>query len=312
MTTVDEQQYAYQVVQQSLNEASIRINDFCREVLKTRGGRIGSGMGSLLEALWGYEINFVLNKNHNSFCELAWFPDHQYHDFACVKTNKIWNPLTGQGEFFRVEAKSMNFGAAESKAHFDVLKRELNDFDALLLIVWKWIDIDEFHCSPQIIDTFFGEAIPITMLRDELHFQRGGSFVNGYSCPDRCVSSPCKHDGEPLNERGKRERLSGPEVTRPSAKVSYSANFGGLVRMLKTRGENAKNEFRRLRKLDKTIDKYISFIHRNFPSEELNHFSASEWREIGKKLSLPQNTDRKIIHQTLQQYDMYQNILKEL
>ena len=307
-----EQQHAYQVVQQSLNEANMRINNFCKEVLKTRGGRIGSGMGSLLEALWGYEINFVLNKNSNNFCELAWFPDHQYHDFACVKTNEIWNPTTGQGEFFRVEAKSMNFGADESKAHFDVLTSELNNFDALLLIVWKWVDIDAYHCSPQIIDTFFGEAKPITVLRDSLHLERGGSFVDKLSCPDGCFPSQCTHDGEPLNERGKRERLSGPESTRPSTRVSYSANFGGLVRMLKTRGENAKNEFRRLRKLDNTMDAYISFIHRNFPSEELNHFNASEWREIGKKLGLPQNTNKNIIYQTLRQHNMYQNILKEL
>ncbi len=309
----EDQLKAYKVVVSSLDEVNERINTFCRKVLKTRGGRIGSGMGSLLEALWGYEINFVLEKHKNDFCELAWFPDHQYHDFACVETGKDWDPKTGEGEFFRVEAKSMNFGAAESKAHFDVLRSELNDFDALLLIVWKWVDIDEYHCSPQVIDSFFGQAKPITILRDELHLKRGGTFVEASSCPDKCDEAYCKHNGEPLNVAGKREKLSGPYSTRPSEKVSYSANFGGLVRMLKTSRPEARTKFRELRKSDSVIDDYISFIHRNFYKEEINHFTAAEWRQVGKKLGL---TDPKVkiidIYSLLREQTNYQLFLKEI
>lgn len=282
----EQKEAAYEAITSSLDETFIRINSFCRDVMKTRGGRIGSGMGSLLEALWGYEMNKVLTDNGFNSCELAWFPGHQYHDFACVETSRGWNPDTGEGEYFRVEAKSMNSGADESKAHFDVLQNELDDFDALLLLVWSWVDIDEYHCCPQITDSFFDRAKPITLLRDELHLERGGSFVDSNNCPDECTINDCSHNGEPLNEKGKRERLSGPQSTRPSANVAYSANFGGLVRMLKTRGESAKGTFRRLRRSDATIDSYISFIHKHFPSEEVNHFSISEWRNIGEQAGL--------------------------
>jgi hypothetical protein len=165
---------AYMAITLSLDETFIRINNFCRDVLKTRGGRIGSGMGSLLEALWGYEINKVLSDKGFNLFELAWFPSHQYHDFACVQASRQWNPDTGEGEYFRVEAKSMNSGADESKAHFDVLHSELDDFDALLLLVWSWVDIDEYHCCPQVTDSFFAKAKPITQLRDALHIERGG------------------------------------------------------------------------------------------------------------------------------------------
>jgi len=267
----------------------------------------------LLEALWGYEVNYVLSNSGLNLCELAWFPDHQYHDFACVRTGNHWNPDTGEGEFFRVEAKSMNSGADESKAHFDVLDSELDEFDALLLLVWSWVDIDDYHCCPQVTDSFFGKAKPITAVRDALHVKRGGSFVDKYSCPNGCIPEACQHHGEPLNEQGKRERLSGPDVTRPSAKVSHAANFGGLVRMLKTRGDDARQEFRRKRKSDSIIDDYISFIHRHFPSEELNHFSITEWREIGHQIGIKNSKSTKMeIHDVLRKMDNYQDILKKI
>jgi hypothetical protein len=304
---------AYHAITSSLDETFIRINEFCCEVMKTRGGRIGSGMGSLLEALWGYEMNKVLTDNGLNSCELAWFPGHQYHDFACVQTSRGWNPETGDGEFFRVEAKSMNSGADESKAHFDVLQAELDDYDALLLLVWSWVDIDEYHCCPQITDSFFGQAKPITQLRDALHLERGGSFVNGNACPDGCDIDDCSHKDEPLNEKSKRERLSGPQSTRPSANVSHSANFGGLVRMLKTRGESAKATFRELRRADSTIDAYISFIHKHFPSEEINHFSVSEWRRIGEQVGLnASGMSKEDIRNNVIENENYQQILRKI
>jgi hypothetical protein len=37
------------------------VNTFTEQVFHTRGGRIGSGMGSVIEALWGYHLNGILN-----------------------------------------------------------------------------------------------------------------------------------------------------------------------------------------------------------------------------------------------------------
>ena len=111
---------AFDLVARSSPVACGRLNLFSSQVLRTRGGRVGSGMGGLLEALWGYCANSVLYDSHTNQFELAWFPGHQYHDFACLNLNGEWDPETKHGELFRIEAKSMNFGADESKAHFDV------------------------------------------------------------------------------------------------------------------------------------------------------------------------------------------------
>lgn len=300
---------AYNSVQNSLETARTRINTFCQNVLRTRGGRIGSGMGSLLEAIWGYEINFVLKESGNTTCELAWFPDHQYHDFACVKNDHLWVPATGEGEYFRVEAKSMNSGADESKAHFDVLTSELNDLDALLLLVWEWVYIDEFHCCPQVTGCFFAPAKPIINLRDTLHIQRGGTFVDKNYCPDGCLPVLCPHNGEPLNVNSNRERISGPRNTKP-LNVSHSANFGGLIRMLKTSKPQATMAFRQLRIQDPVINSYISFIHKHFPYEELHHFSVGELQKVSKSLGLNTKGLKKIqLHTALRLHPNYPQFL---
>ena len=308
------QQDIFSLVASSMPEACKRINAFSSEVLRTRGGRIGSGMGGLLEALWGYQINNVITKREDTYCELAWFPDHQFHDFACVTQDGNWDPSTKQGEFFRIEAKSMNFGADESKAHFDVLESELDEFDALLLLVWQWTALDDYRCYPKIIDSFFGLSGPIVRLRDALHYARGGTFVDKHNCPDGCPTDTCSHHGEPLNENGKRERLSGPECRRPSSKVSYAANFGGLVRMLKTSGPDAKQEFRRMRRAYRDADKYISFIHKNYPTEEQNHYSAAEWRTIASILGINNPTDKNIpdLCNEIRTYKGYEELLRDL
>ena len=46
-------------------------------------------------------------------------------------------------------------------------------------------------------------------------------------------------------------------------KVSYAANFGGLVRMLKTNNSESRSKFRELRRDNRIVDEYVSFIHRN-------------------------------------------------
>src|SRR5690554_4013010 len=88
------------------------VNEFAAKTLITRGGRIGSGMGLLLEALWGYYLNVHLIDEP---FELAWFPDHQYNDFACLYKDQEWHPESKSGEALRIEVKSMNIGAEESK-----------------------------------------------------------------------------------------------------------------------------------------------------------------------------------------------------
>ena len=99
-------------------------------------------MGGLLEALWGYYSNVVLSECEGVNYEIAWFPSHHFHDFACVFVDLAWNPDTKEGELFRtrqrkpqVAAEISSYGAAEatsskdeSKKHwsFDVLQRGSN------------------------------------------------------------------------------------------------------------------------------------------------------------------------------------------
>jgi hypothetical protein len=250
-----------QVISSSSQEVIDRLNQFTEQTFTTRGGRIGSGMGLLLEGLWGYYTNQLLKKNGIDF-EIAWLGDHQYNDFALVKRDKMWEPKTKQGELLRVEAKSMIRSADESKAYFDALKTQIDSNDLLLVLIWDWAPIDDYRKFPKVNDYFLGNALRLAALRDALHEARGGCFVQDGACPDRCGSG-CSHVGEPLNARGKRERVSGPESTRPSMKVSFSANFGGLTRMIGTRTKVAKATKLRLCREDPVAKDYVAFIDRS-------------------------------------------------
>ncbi len=265
-----------------------RINTFAQDVFKTRGGRVGSGMGGLLESLWGYFMNTEISEHPEvPNCEIAWLQDNEYNDFACVGRDSEWNASTKEGEFFRIEAKSMNSEADESKAHFDQLVSNLEPHDLLMVLVWKWVPaVDGIRVSPVVSDYFIGHASDVARLRDALHLARGGTFVDRTNCPDGCDRDLCQHHGEPLNASGKRERKGGPESTRPSQNVSFAANFGGLVRMLKTNSPTARRVLREIRKTNDTAHEYISFIHRNFPNEEKNQYLATEWKVVMDQLEI--------------------------
>ncbi len=295
------------------DRACIRMNEFSKAILKTRGGRVGSGMGALLEALWGYMMNQIILEENKLDCEIAWFPDNQYNDFSCIRRDEEWNPGTRDSEYFRIEVKSMNIGADESKAHFAAIDREIEDDDALLILVWEWQKIDDFHFSPIVIDSFFDRAKGVAALRDELHKSRGGSFVSAASCPDHCAPSECTHDGEPLNAAGKRERLSGPVAARVSQSVSFAANFGGLVRMIKTDNESARKVLRDIRKTSRIADHYISFIHRNFPAEEKNQYTIAELKVVGTALNIDcSGMSKADLYNRIRTYADYQQLLRDL
>ncbi|MBL7707551.1 MAG: hypothetical protein JNJ86_00695 [Chitinophagaceae bacterium] len=287
------------------------INAFSSKTFLTRGGRIGSGMGMLLEALWGYFINIELKEYPY---EIAWFPDHQYNDFACLHKEQEWKPESKEGEALRIEVKSMNKGADESKAHFDVLSKEIGDDDLLLVIVWEWRQIDSIYFAPIIIDHFINSVQPLIKLRDSLHLKRGGSFVDAQKCPDGCTPKTCSHFGEPLNAAGKRERLTGPLSCKPSANVSYAANFGGLIRMLKTSNPEAFEEFRKIRKEDEIAHKYISFIHTNYIEEELNQYPKSKLDSVAIKNGLDiKGKSKAEIHKLIREsIPEYQDQLRNL
>lgn len=247
-----------------------RLNDLASRYLQTRGGRAGSGLGSLLEAMWGFCVNAELLEQQADY-ELAWFPDHAYDDFACVESNLPWNPDTKQGELLRVEAKSMFMGADESKGHFNVLVDELGTHGLLVVLLWRWELVDprtpHGRVAPKVVDDFVGPALPIAHLRDALHRARGGTFVEAGRCP--CGVTPtCAHVGEPLNARGSRERRQGPKEARPTGdrESQIGANFGGLLRMLGVRGAEAQLLLRDLRASDPVMDRYVNFIARHFPS----------------------------------------------
>lgn len=302
----------YEIIRTFSDQACSKMNEFSESILKTRGGRIGSGMGALLEALWGYMMNQLILEREDLDCEIAWFPDNQYNDFSCIKREIEWDADTREGEYFRIEVKSMNIGADESKAHFAALEKEIEENDVLLILVWKWMKIDASYYSPIVIDSFFDCARGVAALRDALHIARGGSFVTEGSCPDDCEIQPCIHVGEPLNASGKRERLTGPEFARVSKTVSCAANFGGLVRMIKTDNEQARQVFRRIRKRDLIADHYISFIHRNFPNEEINQFTSAELRIVANHLGITNCATKKAMYQKISAVDGYQTLLRDL
>lgn len=311
MLTAEE---AAKTITQVTGIACENINKFSHEVLRTRGGRFGSGMGGLLEALWGYYINQALLKTGDEAeaCEIAWLSDHEYNDFACILRNQNWISADRTGELFRIEAKSMNVGVDESKGHFDEIEVNLKEWDLLLVLIWSWDFADEFRVYPHIKDYFVGRAKPVASLRDSLHTARGGTFVSRANCPDGCIPEKCLHDGEPLNSSGTRERRFGPNSCR-SGNTSYAQNFGGLVRMLRTSSEAARRELREIRATDEVAHEYISFIHRNFPKEETSQYLVSEWERAAQRLRI--NTtglSRSEIIKRVRAVTNYQNVLRNI
>ncbi len=243
------------------------INNFCEEHFVCLGGREGSGMGGVLEALYLFHANSTLHEaGAPPYAGLAWISDHRYNDFACLDTRLQWNPSNGEGERFRIEAKSMVAAADEAKAHFDVLRNEIAPGDQLLVIAWRWNTHGRggFWVSPYLFDTFLGSASEVAQYRDQLHLMRGGSFVTRDKCPDGCEPALCKHHGEPLNAAGKRERRSGPDDRRVSRTTSHSQNFGGLKRMLAARGAEARRQRDAALEGNPTARNFVDFMTRNF------------------------------------------------
>ncbi len=242
------------------------LNQFTAEVFLTRGGRIGSGMGSVIEGLWGFYLNKTLKHAGITDIELAWIYGHEYNDFACVDSTKEWRPETQEGEVLRVEVKSMVAAADESKAHFDRLVDEMESSELLAVFLWNWTVTNrtDDRVYPKVVDHFIGRAVEIAKLRDSLHVLRGGSFVSPSKCPDGCNPRNCTHAGEPLNARGVRERRTGPEATRGGKKASYAANFGGLLRMLGFRGNEGETIIADHCSKSRDAAAFISFMARNF------------------------------------------------
>ena len=287
-----EQAKAVKSILDNSGAARQRLNEFTAKVFRTRGGRIGSGMGGVIEALWGFFLNQILGEQSGHEIELAWMYGHEYNDFACIRHGVEWDQETRAGELLRIEIKSMVASADESKAHFDRLQKELIGTDLLVVFLWDWVEVSEsdanrfVRVSPQVKDYFIGKALDVAALRDALHKERGGSFVEAGKCPDGCSVDACAHVGEPLNASGKRERLSGPKSTRVSPSVSYAANYGGLVRMLKCSSPKARSVFRNVCHQNETAWEFVSFIHRNLPREEENQYTKKDWLEVAKTLGL--------------------------
>ena len=111
----------------------------------------------ILEALWAFYARDVLNEIRPGTYEIAWMPDHAYNDFALTDATSDWDPTgAGQGEFLRIEAKSMNLGTDEPKGHFDVLENELSPDDLLLVLVWKWDSMPGQLVFPRVLSHYIG------------------------------------------------------------------------------------------------------------------------------------------------------------
>lgn len=257
LANLDDRQAA-EFIQAVGAEINAEINNFNREVFRTRGGRMGSGMGLLLEGLWAY---YAQQKLDRFGIDIAWLAEDQYNDYAVTPRGGDWDPATRRGELLRIEAKSMNLGAAETKGHFAELERNIMENDLLLVLLWRWVQLDGSpYVAPQVVDSLLERAKPIAQLRDELHLARGGTFVDSNNCPDGCPPEKCVHDGEPLNAAGKRERLSGPDIARPSLRVSFAANFGGLKRMIAGRNREAREVREQFAKSEPAARRYIDFM----------------------------------------------------
>lgn len=299
-------------IQNFSSEAVERINDFSEQTFQTRGERAESGMGQLIEALWGYYVNSQLKRSEHEQYELAWLP-HQYNDFACLERDAEWNPDRGRSnELLRIEAKTMYMDADESKGHFEGLIKNIEDNDLLLVMLWRWEEVDEYRASPHIEDVFIDRAKPLAKFRDDLHLARGGDFLDPSDCPDCADAESCVHAGEPLNSAGNRERIHGPEGLKPSGS-SYGANFGGLVRMLGTSSDKAKETYDYWRANNQVVDKYITFIHSNFPQKEGQRYNTDEWKEVAKEMDIPiRSSDNKSdIVDKIKDSPNYQEVLKE-
>ena len=111
----------------ALPDIAASINIFTLDTFRCRGGRMGSGMGGLIEALWGFYTRVVLTASTPDTYDIAWITDHAYNDFALLDATQGRDPPSRAGEIFRIEAKSMNLGADETKGHFDVLTSQVGD-----------------------------------------------------------------------------------------------------------------------------------------------------------------------------------------
>jgi hypothetical protein len=316
MTAVLTSKLAVEIVQADGPEVVGRINQFTSSTFRTRGGRVGSGMGILLEALWVYYMNSALQNDGGvaRACELAWLPDHEPADFACLHRGMEWLPESRAGELFRIEAKSMNVGVEEAKGHFTNLEKGTSEFDQMLVLIWSWVKLENYYVWPRLHDYFLCPSLPIIRLRDALHLARGGSFVDGTHCPDGCSPQTCTHHGEPLNAAGKRERKNGPASRKP-ANVDYAANFGGLLRMIKTDNDAARKVLREIRKDDPIAHKFISFIHAHYLAEEANQYRKAEWIALARTLGIGVTATPNVpslIAQMRQSHPHYQDTLRDL
>lgn len=306
---------AVDLLEKVSERAVARLNRVTQEDFQTRGGRAGSGLGSLLEALWGFMVNIEVKLCPGGHSlDVAWFPDHAYNDFACVLADSPWDPETKAGELFRIEAKSMYKSADESKGHFDALQSELGEHDLLVILIWDWVPVTtantHLRVYPKVLDSFVGSAIEIARFRDALHEARGGSFVVE-PCPDKCQPG-CPHIGEPLNADQRRERRTGPQTLKPKS-ASYAANFGGLVRMLKTNSNDARVVFRRLRAESDTVHRFVSFIHEAFPDEESNQYLAEDWKKCARTIGISSiNTmSREAIIAAVRAHPSYRDVIRD-
>ena len=71
--------------------------------------------------------------------------------------------------------------------------------------------------------------------------------------------------------------------------------------MLKTNSSDARAALRAERQRSDVAHRYISFIHKSFPDEELAHYLAAEWRRLASILRVrtdgsPEQLQQKVRH----------------
>ena len=83
------------------------------------------------------------------------------------------------------------------------------------------------------------------------------------------------------------------------------------MRMLKTNSNNARIALRTERRRCDVAHRYISFIHKNFPDEELAHYLVAEWRRLASILRIPTNGGPKQLQHKVRRSPDYPEALRD-
>ena len=83
--------------------------------------------------------------------------------------------------------------------------------------------------------------------------------------------------------------------------------------MLKTSSADARKVFKEARASDDVAHAFISFMHKNFPSEEENCYLAKDWKDAAATLGIDlEKLSRETIIAKVHEFPEYMDALRKL